>query len=96
VEENGYQRNELWSAEGWGWREREKAEHPGNWRRDPETRLDSVGTSIALGSFRTSIGRSQTVCWYEAEAYCHGLESACRREDEWRSLLVGIGPAFVL
>jgi len=36
VEEGGYERRELWSPEGWVWRDREKAQHPVYWRQDPE------------------------------------------------------------
>ncbi len=33
IEDGGYQRRELWEAEGWDWRERQGIEHPDHWRR---------------------------------------------------------------
>src|SRR5262249_44459530 len=36
VEEGGYERRELWSPEGWVWRERGNSQHPVYWRQDPE------------------------------------------------------------
>ena len=33
VEDGGYRRRDLWTAEGWAWREAEGAEHPVYWRR---------------------------------------------------------------
>src|SRR2546428_135116 len=36
VEDGGYRRRELWSAEGWAWRAVHEAVHPFHWRRGPE------------------------------------------------------------
>ena len=34
VEEGGYRRGELWTADGWKWRERERVDAPRYWKRD--------------------------------------------------------------
>ena len=36
VDERGYERRELWSAEGWQWRERAAATEPLYWRRESD------------------------------------------------------------
>ena len=38
VEDSGYRRSELWTAEGWHWRTAVGAEHPVYWRREGNDR----------------------------------------------------------
>jgi ergothioneine biosynthesis protein EgtB len=67
VEDEGYQREELWSRVGWGWRRHEAAQHPRFWeKRD--------GVWVARGFDRVEPLIEDTpvihVTWYEAEAWC--------------------------
>ena len=81
VDDSGYQRAELWSAEGWEWRTRERAEHPVYWIREANGRwmrrhYDRV---LPLDDDLPVIH----VNWYEADAWCRWAGRRLPSEAEW-------------
>lgn len=90
VEDQGYARRELWSADGWEWRETARAGHPVYWKRDPDR-----------GWMRRHFDRwrplephrpAANVCWFEADAYCRWRSRRLPTEYEWEAAASGIEP----
>jgi iron(II)-dependent oxidoreductase len=81
VEDNGYKRSELWTAEGWQWRASVRAEHPVYWRREGNGRWlrRNFDEWVALDDRQPIIH----VNWYEANAYCHWSGRRLPSETEW-------------
>lgn len=85
VEDGGYRRRELWSDEGWAWREETGAEAPGNWTR----RSDEAGTPRWHARFMNRLlplPQSKPVvhvCYHEAEAYARYAGKRLPTEAEW-------------
>ena len=80
VDEQGYHRRELWSDEGWRWREANNADCPlywkpdgGKWWRRNFNELVQLEDSLPIIHIN----------WYEAEAYCHWAHRRLPTEAEW-------------
>ena len=81
VNDGGYRRRELWSDDGWQWRESANAEHPvywksigdGNWMRRVFDRWLPLEPDLP----------AIHVNWFEAEAYCRWAQRRLPTEPEW-------------
>ena len=80
IADAGYLRRDLWSAEGWAWRQRLKQLTPKGWRRMGDrwtrTRLDG---SSALHPDEPVCG----ISWFEAEAAARYFGGRLPTEQEW-------------
>ena len=90
VEEAGYRRRELWSDEGWRWRQDACAEHPVYWQQQLTGRwLRRDFDSWVPLEERVAV---INVNWYEADAYCRWARRRLPTEAEWE-MAASCGPS---
>jgi iron(II)-dependent oxidoreductase len=80
VEDRGYKRSELWTAEGWQWRTDVGAEHPVYWRREGNDWLRRAFDEWVALEERLPVIH---VNWHEADAYCRWVDRRLPTESEW-------------
>ncbi len=81
VEAGGYHARELWSDEGWDWRQQAGAGKPVYWRRE----ADGSWCTRWFDSYRPLEASLPImhINWYEANAYCAWADRRLPTEAEW-------------
>jgi len=93
VDDSGYNRKELWSNDGWKWKNATQAEHPLYWQKqNGNWQNRHFDKYIPIDENRAIIH----VSWYEAEAYCNWAKRRLPTEVEWEVAAAGEANGDVL
>jgi iron(II)-dependent oxidoreductase len=89
VDDQGYARRDLWSPDGWAWREREQATAPLYWKKEGGRWLRRAFDRWEPLSERRAMIHAG---WYEAEAWCRWAGRRLPTEAQWE-VAAGRAPA---
>jgi iron(II)-dependent oxidoreductase len=80
--EGGYDNRDLWSDQGWAWRNESGVRHPKNWREGDDGWEIRIMDRITPPDARRPVCH---VCYYEAEAYATLVGKRLPTEWEWEA-----------
>jgi iron(II)-dependent oxidoreductase len=82
IANRGYDRSELWDADGWAWRQKIGVDHPQHWRHLADGRWGIAGLR---GEAAAPDEPVHGIGWYEARAYARYAEARLPLECEWEA-----------
>ena len=91
IASGGYDDRDVWTDEGWAWRQAEGASAPLFWERDGERWLRQRFDIVEPVPDDEPV---QHVSWYEADAYARSTGSRLPSEPEWEKAVRTLGGEF--